>query len=154
RLMRALIRHAEQAKIALSTATEVPVELFDIGEDLDGNPIEATIPLTRAALVATVAPVIEQCLALARRALDGARLSGADLGRVLLVGGPTQMPVVRQALTDALGAKLDHSLDPMTVVAHGAALYASTLERNAPAPGTLAAAAAATAATVAARLTS
>jgi molecular chaperone DnaK len=54
---------------------------------------------------------------------------------VLLVGGPTQMPRVRDALASHLGAKVDASLDPMTVVARGAAIYASTVERPAARPG-------------------
>lgn len=130
RVARALIRHAEQSKIALSTAPEVTVDLFDLGSDADGNPIEATLTLRRADVEGQVRPVVDQCLALVRRALVGARLAAADLDRVLLVGGPTQMPIVRAALEAELGAKLDYSLDPMTVVARGAALYASTLERT------------------------
>src|SRR5439155_6717624 len=70
------------------------------------------------------------CLRLAERALAGARVSAKDLDRVLLVGGPTQMPIVRAALQSKLNVKLDSSQDPMTVVARGAALYASTQERT------------------------
>ncbi|HET6249162.1 MAG TPA: Hsp70 family protein [Tepidisphaeraceae bacterium] len=131
RLMRALVRYAEQAKISLSTAPQATIEIFDIGDDADGKPIEATITLNRAEMEAKMTPIIDQCLDLARRALEGARLSAADLDRLLLVGGPTQMPILRDALQNALGAKLDYSLDPMTVVSNGAALYASTLEKAA-----------------------
>lgn len=130
RLFRRLLRHAEHAKIGLSSATEVPVDLFDLGDDLGGKAIEATITIRRDEMEAKVASVIDRCLDLARRALEGARLSGADLDRVLLVGGPTQMPVVRQALESELSAKLDCSLDPMTVVAYGASLFAATLEKT------------------------
>lgn len=129
RLMRALLRQAEHAKIELSTAEQAVVDLFDLGEDADGKLIELSITLHRDEMEKRIAPVLDQCLELARRALEGARLSAADLDRVLLVGGPTQMPVVRSALQSALGAKLDYSLDPMTVVSHGAALYASTLDK-------------------------
>jgi molecular chaperone DnaK len=132
RLMRALIRQAELAKIALSSAEETIVELFDLGEDLDGKPIEATITIKRSEMESKVAPIFDRCLEQVKRALERARLEPKDLDRVLLVGGPTQMPMLRSAITDALGAKLDYSLDPMTVVAHGAALYASTIERTTP----------------------
>jgi molecular chaperone DnaK len=128
RLFRALVRHAEQAKISLSTAPSIAVELFELGEDKDGKPIETTLTLTRAEMEARIEPLITKCLDLAKRALEGARLSKTDLDRVLLVGGPTQMPVIRAALESEIGAKLDTSLDPMTVVARGAALYASTQE--------------------------
>jgi molecular chaperone DnaK len=143
RLMRALLRHAEQAKISLSTAPEAIVDLFDLGDDVDGRPIELSITLRRPDVETTIAPVIEQCLDLARRALEGSRLAAADLDRILLVGGPTQMPALRAALTAGLGVRLDHSLDPMTVVAHGAALYASTIERTTAAPSVATSAAAA-----------
>jgi molecular chaperone DnaK len=130
RLMRAIVRHAEQAKIALSTAGQTTVDVFDVGEDKDGKTIELTLVLKRSDLETYVRPVVEQCQDLVRRALNGARVSAADLDRVLLVGGPTQMPTVRDALVEIVGQKLDHSLDPMTAVSHGAALYASTLERT------------------------
>lgn len=129
RLMRAVIRHAEQAKIALSTTGQTAVDLFDVGEDEQGKTIELTLVLKRSEMETRVRPVIAQCLDLLKRALDGARLSAADLDRVILVGGPTQMPVVREALKSVVGDKLNQSMDPMTVVSHGAALFASTQER-------------------------
>jgi molecular chaperone DnaK len=128
--MRALVRHAEVAKIALSTTKEVTVELFDLGRDRDGKAIEGTVVLKREEVDAAVTPLVDRCVKLAERALVGARVSGKDLDRILLVGGPTQMPMVREALTAHIGATLDCSLDPMTVVARGAALYGSTLEKS------------------------
>jgi molecular chaperone DnaK len=73
---------------------------------------------------------VESCLVLAEEALAGARVNGQDMDRILLVGGPTQSPFVRTMLTTRLGAQVDFSVDPMTVVGRGAALYASTLERT------------------------
>jgi molecular chaperone DnaK len=129
-LFRKLIRYAEQAKISLSTSPQTSVELFDIGEDENGTPIEATITLKRSAVEDAVQPLVDKCIDLAQRALQGARLAKTDLQRILLVGGPTQMPIIRMALASSIGAPLDFSLDPMTVVAQGAAFYASTLERT------------------------
>jgi molecular chaperone DnaK len=140
RLYRALVRQAEQAKITLTSAPQVTVDLFDLGEDRDGKPIELSLTIARADVESRMTPLVERCLSLATRALEGARLSKTDLDRLLLVGGPTQMPVLRAALQSEIGAKLDHSLDPMTVVSQGAALYASTQ------PRTIGAAAAASAA--------
>ncbi|MDB5301638.1 MAG: Heat shock protein 70, partial [Phycisphaerales bacterium] len=127
-LFRALVRHAEQAKIALSSTPQVVVDLFELGDDKDGKPIELSLTLTRGELELKIRPLVDKCLDLATRALNGARLNKSDLDRTLLVGGPTQMPIIRAALEAGIGAKLDTSLDPMTVVARGAALYASTLE--------------------------
>jgi len=123
-------RVAEQAKIALSTSDSAPIDVFNIGDDLAGNPIEHSVPITRAQLEKQMEPLLAKCLELTRRALDGARMTAADIDRVIMVGGPTQMPIVRQALISMMGDKLDFSIDPMTVVAQGAALYASTLERT------------------------
>ncbi len=131
RLLRHLIRIAEHAKIALSTTDVTTVEIFNVGEDLQSNPIEAAFTITRPELEKQIEPLLTKSLDLVQRALDGARISPKDLDRVLLVGGPTQMPAVRSLLKSALGDKLDHSIDPMTVVAQGAAIYASSLQNEA-----------------------
>ncbi|HLL71325.1 MAG TPA: Hsp70 family protein [Pyrinomonadaceae bacterium] len=129
RLLRKLALIAEYAKIELSSSDETIVSLIDLGADAEGKFIEAELPLTRAQVEAEIEPLMSRCLQLAGDALAGARVRGSDLDRVLLVGGPTQMPYVRRTLGDTLGAKVDYSLDPMTVVACGAALYGSTVER-------------------------
>ncbi|MET0646798.1 MAG: Hsp70 family protein [Pyrinomonadaceae bacterium] len=131
RLLRKLTLLAEYAKIDLTTAEETIVSLLDLGEDREGRLIEAEMPLTRARLESEMEPLVARCLRLADEALAGARVRGLELDRVLLVGGPTQMPRVREALAAHLGAPVDSSLDPMTVVARGAAVYASTVERSA-----------------------
>ena len=120
---------AEEAKIDLSTDLQVIVSLFDLGEDDSGEPIELEVPVARAQLDALMEPLLEKCCVLAQEALAGARLAGADLDRILLVGGPTQSPLLRTVLSERLGAPVDFSADPMTVVGRGAAVYASTLER-------------------------
>jgi len=119
---------AEEAKIDLSTDTQVVVSLFDLGEDDSGELIEMEVTLTRAQLEGLMEPLLEKCCILAKEALAGARLAGADLDRILLVGGPTQSPLLRTMLSARLGAPADFSADPMTVVGRGAAVYASTLE--------------------------
>jgi molecular chaperone DnaK len=121
---------AEEAKIDLSTDSQVVVSLLDLGKDDSGELIEMEVPLTRAQLEALMEPLLEKCCILAKEALAGARLAGADLDRILLVGGPTQSPILRAMLSARLGAPVDFSADPMTVVGRGAAVYASTLERT------------------------
>ena len=119
---------AEEAKIDLSTDTDVMISLFDVGKDDAGTPIEMEVPLTRPQLERLMEPLLEKCCSLANEALAGARLAGADLDRILLVGGPTQSPILRATLNARLGAPVDFSADPMTVVGRGAAVYASTLD--------------------------
>jgi molecular chaperone DnaK len=130
-LMARLRTKAEEAKIDLSRERQVTISLWDVGEDDTGKPIEADVQLDRGQLDRLSEPLLERCCALADQALAGARVSGADIDRVLLVGGPTQSPTVRTFLEHRLGAKIDISCNPMTVVCRGAALYASTLERTA-----------------------
>ncbi|HLL14451.1 MAG TPA: Hsp70 family protein [Pyrinomonadaceae bacterium] len=131
RLLRKLTLIAEYAKIELSNSDETIVTLIDLGADAEGRDIEAELTLGRAEVEAQIEPLVARCLQLVGDTLAAARLRGTDLDRVLLVGGPTQMPYVRRSLGDALGAKVDFSLDPMTVVAYGAALYGATVERAA-----------------------
>jgi molecular chaperone DnaK len=119
---------AEEAKIDLSTDTQVVVSLFDLGKDDSGEPIDIEVSVTRSQLEGLMEPLLEKCCVLAEEALAGARLAGADLDRILLVGGPTQSPLLRSMLSARLGATVDFSADPMTVVGRGAAVYASALE--------------------------
>jgi molecular chaperone DnaK len=130
-LMARLRMKAEEAKVDLSTADDVTISLYDIGEDRSGNPIEMDIPLSRAQLDRISEPLLDKCCLLAEEALAGARVAGTDLDKILLVGGPSQSPFLREMLQSRIGAKIDFTADPMTVVGRGAATYASTLEAKA-----------------------
>lgn len=130
KLLSRLRFRAEEAKIDLSRDSHVLVSLFDIGTDDDDQPIEIELPLQRDQLESLMEPMLAKCFDLAREALNGARLEAPDLDRILLVGGPTQSPYLRNRLHEELGIRVDHSADPMTVVGQGAAVYAATLERS------------------------
>lgn len=127
-LMARLRAKAEEAKIDLSSADSVTISLYDIGEDRSGTPIEMDISISRAQLDQISEPLFNKCCQLAEEALAGARVSTNDLDKVLLVGGPSQSPFLREMLQARIGAKIDYSADPMTVVGRGAATYASVLE--------------------------
>lgn len=134
RWMQVLRGKAEEAKIDLSQSPRVTVSLFDIGEDEAGRAVEAEFDVTRADLERLVTPLLLETVGMCREVLTGAGMASRDLSNVLLVGGPTFMPILRDVLTTELGAPLDHSLDPMTVVARGAAVYASTVPFKAAPP--------------------
>lgn len=125
-----LTAKAEEAKIDLSREREIIVSLFDVGNDDAGNEIETEITLTRDDLDRVMEPLMSKCCAMAREAITSARISSTDLDRILLVGGPTQSPYVRTVLNRELGVPVDFSIDPMTVVGRGAAIYAATLEKT------------------------
>jgi len=129
-VLQLLKNKAEEAKIDLSTTNHVVISLDELGEDDCGTPIELDIPLTQSELENLTEPLFSKCCDLTCEALSNARIQGTDLNRILLVGGPTQSPFLRKMLSTRIGAPVDCSIDAMTVVARGAAIYASSLERS------------------------
>ncbi|MFD3485482.1 Hsp70 family protein [Streptomyces sp. NPDC058665] len=123
-----LKRAAEDAKIHLSRQDQVEM-LIDLN-DADGNPLTLEHTLTRGELDAIAEPFYVRAINLCRDAIAEAALGPDDIDRLLLVGGVTLSPGLRERLADprhGLGIELDVSLDPTTVVARGAAIFASTV---------------------------
>lgn len=126
----ALKTYAEEAKIQLShkESEDVLSNLGDLGNDDDGEEMEIDLTITQKQAFEVMRPLFQKavdiCLTLLRRNL----LEGSDLNHILLVGGPTRLPLIRQMLERQIAPLTDTDIDPMTVVATGAALYASTLE--------------------------
>ncbi|HEY5855657.1 MAG TPA: Hsp70 family protein [Aldersonia sp.] len=119
--------HAEQAKIQLSRSpsADIEVEL----QDGNGRRFEFFYELQRADVQRLAEPLITRSVNLCRKALEEAHLAPADIGKLILAGGPTLSPYLRDQLTDArqgVGIPLDISQDPLTVVARGAASFAGT----------------------------
>jgi molecular chaperone DnaK len=121
--LRKLRYAAEEAKIDLARATETNLALPDLFV-VGGEPVSVDLVLTRATLEQLALPLIDRSISVCRRLLEAH--GSPRLGRVVLVGGPTAMPLLRQRVADALGAPFREGLDPMTLVAQGAALYAGT----------------------------
>ncbi len=128
----------EKAKIEASRNARAPlmgcIFLDASGEEVDVETLG--IELTQAEVAKVAEPIIAKSAALVRKVLASKNLRPGDLQRAILVGGPTQAPYFREQLRAELGVPLDHSVDPMTVVARGAAVFASTqvAPRKAPAP--------------------
>ncbi|NJP97225.1 Hsp70 family protein [Nonomuraea sp. FMUSA5-5] len=124
---------AEEAKIHLSRYERADITVDLVGED---GGIEAfEYALSRGELDSTAEPFYARAINLCRRALEESSLGPADVDRLLLVGGVTLSPGLRERLADprhGLGIELDLSLDPTTVVARGAAIFAGTLRRPQP----------------------
>ncbi|TFI20873.1 Hsp70 family protein [Streptomyces sp. 4R-3d] len=134
-----LKRAAEDAKIHLSRRDQV--ELMVDLNDASGNPVTFEHTLTRGELDSVAEPFYVRAINLCRDALAEAALGPDDIDRLLLVGGVTLSPGLRERLADprhGLGIELDVSLDPTTVVARGAAIFASTVRiprsKTAPVP--------------------
>lgn len=127
---------AEEAKIRLSRAQQVDIEIENLCVDDRGDRVDFVHRLQRADVEAIMEPYIERALGLCRKALVAKRLSAGDVDRLLLVGGPTMSPYLRDRLADpdgGLGIPLEFRIDPLTVVARGAAIFAGTqrLEKSA-----------------------
>lgn len=118
----------ENAKIELSRKEVCLLEDCSF-EDADGNLInfdELNITLTRNSVIEVVEPLVERAAERCRAVLKGAGLGTSDMSKVLLVGGPTKAPYFRDILKEKLGIPLDFSVDPLTVVSSGAAIFAGT----------------------------
>jgi molecular chaperone DnaK len=83
--------------------------------------------LTRTELERLVRPVIDRCRASVEQALQDAGVKPADVQRIVFVGGPTRMPVVRAFFEELFGRKAEMGVDPMECVASGAAIQAGVL---------------------------
>lgn len=118
-------RAAENAKIQLSRRETAELEDCRI-KDGDGDEIEVEFTLTRDALISVAEPIIMRSVEICTRVLKEKKLGPDAIERMILVGGPTLAPYFREILHSSLGIQLDHSVDPLTVVARGAAVFAGT----------------------------
>lgn len=116
-----LMEAAEMAKIELTTSTTTHISLPYISADK-----HLDIDLTRTDLERLVRPVIERCKQPIEQAVSDASIGGA-VDRIVFVGGPTRMPVVREYFEKLLGKKAEGGVDPMECVASGAAIQAGVL---------------------------
>jgi molecular chaperone DnaK len=114
---------AEDAKKSLTLLNEVAVEV----KRLEGKyeHVDTVIQLSRSDFERATEQHTERCISVCRRLLQHVRLSKDDLAAVLIVGGQTKSPYVREMVSSVFG-RADFRLDPMTVVASGASLFAST----------------------------
>jgi molecular chaperone DnaK len=129
-----LKRAVEQAKIRLSREDKVWLEDCSFqGEN--GETVESDYELTRQEVVATVEPIIRRSVNICHRVLEEKKLAPSAIGKMILVGGPTLAPYFREQLSSLLGIPLEVGVDPLTVVARGAAVFAGTQRRmSRPAP--------------------
>jgi len=126
----AMKHYAEEAKIQLSfkDTHNILSDLGDIpGTDDDGNEFELDITISQTEMAKTVSPIFQKAITICNELLKRNHLNGNNLGALILVGGPTYSPILRKMLKEQVTEKVDTSCDPMTVVAKGAALYASTV---------------------------
>ncbi len=119
-------RAVEVAKIGLSREKETFIDGC-VFQDADGNDVELDgFKLTQDQLAGIAEPLIERAVEKCIAVLAEKNLQPSMIEKTILVGGPTLAPYFRDILSDKLGIPLDHSVDPLTVVAQGAAVFAGT----------------------------
>ena len=117
---------AEKAKIELSSSVSTTINLPFIAVS-DGEPKHLEVTLTRAKLEELTEPTLSKLEPPMRQALGDAKLSPKDIDKIILIGGPTRMPIVRERFEKILGKKAEGGVDPMQSVAIGAAVQAGIL---------------------------
>lgn len=117
---------AEKAKIELSNVMETDINLPFITADASG-PKHLTQKLTRSTLEKLIAPIIDKCRGPIENALNDAKIKASDVTKIILVGGPTRMPIVQKFVENYVGRSVERGVDPMECVASGAAIQAAVL---------------------------
>ena len=118
---------AEKAKIELSTTTTTEVNLPFIAMGTDGTPKNLIISLTRAKLEELVDSIVEKSGKPMQQALDDAKMNKSEIDKIILVGGPTRMPIVQQFVEKFIGKPVERGIDPMECVSMGAAIQGGVL---------------------------
>ena len=118
---------AEKGKIELSGTLSTEINLPYIWADTSG-PKHLETKLSRAKMQDLVEPILNRCDAPIRQAFKDAKLKPSDMDKVILVGGPTRMPITREYFERVIGKKAARGVDPMQCVALGAAIQAGVLQ--------------------------
>jgi len=117
---------AEKAKIELSSTLETDINLPFLSADASG-PKHLTMKITRAKLEELIKPIVEKCRGPIEQSLKDAKLTPDNITKIILVGGPTRMPIVQKFVEDYVGKKIERGVDPMECVAKGAAIQGGIL---------------------------
>jgi len=118
---------AEKAKIELSNVMTTEINLPFLSYDPSTGPKNLVLTLSRSKLEELLRPIVERCKAPMLQAIEDAKLKPADIEKIILIGGPTRMPIVRQFITNVMGKEPERGIDPMEAVAMGAAIQAAII---------------------------
>lgn len=127
--LNAVLKHAaEEAKIELSARekTDIVIHPLETMKDKSGKIIDISIPIKRDQFDSIIEGYVDKSIELFKKTLRNQNLSPVDINQLILVGGPTQIPYIRRRLKDEFKIPTDHKIDPLTVVAQGAAVFAAS----------------------------
>ncbi len=116
----------EKAKIELSTTMQTEVNLPFIASDASG-PKHLVQTITRAKLEELVEPIVSRCRQSITQAISDAHLSNDKIDKIIMVGGPTRMPIVQNFVESIVGPKIQRGIDPMECVSMGASIQGAVL---------------------------
>jgi len=125
-ILRRLKAACEQTKIELSRVQRAMVEVPELCRDASGNVVEVDLEITRTEYEVLIDPLVARGLSVCLTLLENSKVAVDEICQVVFVGGPTLTPLLRQRIGDAFGGRIAEGVDPMTIVARGAALYAAT----------------------------
>lgn len=114
---------AEAAKIELSQYDKSTIEIEDIGKDENGEEIYVSVNLDRSQFEELITPSVTKTIELVKKTLKDSGVAQSSVSKIVLVGGPTQIPFIRKRLEEEFDLKVDGSIDPLTIVAKGAAIF-------------------------------
>ncbi len=125
-----LLESSEQAKIQLSQQNEVSVQIPEFCKDSNGNmrPLNGVLSQTKFADL--IYDLIQKTFKVCDEALQEARMTAGDIDEIILVGGPTKLPLIRQAVEQYFQRVPQTGVDPDLVVAMGAAIQAAALAES------------------------
>jgi molecular chaperone DnaK len=128
----AMKTYAEDVKNALSfkESEDIVSDLGDLGDDENGEEIELDLTITQEQAYSAMRPYFQKAVDICKGLLLRNNLSKDQLSKLILVGGPTHSPLIREMLKEQVSPNVDTSINPMTAVAIGAALYASTIDNE------------------------
>ena len=116
----------EKAKIELSTTMQTEINLPFISSDATG-PKHLIQTITRAKLEELVEPIVARCRQSMEQAMNDAHLNPDKIDKIIMVGGPTRMPIVQNFVESIVGPKIQRGIDPMECVSMGAAIQGAVL---------------------------
>ncbi len=118
---------AEKAKIELSNVVTTEINLPFLAYDQQSGPKNLILQLTRAKLEELLKPIIDRCRQPMQQAMQDAKMTAADVEKIILIGGPTRMPMVRQFVASVMNKEAERGIDPMEAVAMGAAVQGAII---------------------------
>jgi molecular chaperone DnaK len=111
------IREAsEKAKIELSTVMETDINLPFIAQDPSSGAKNLELRMTRAKLDELIGPIIERCRPSIEKALEDAKLQKSDINKIVMVGGPTRIPLVKKFVSEVIEKEVESGVDPRQVI--------------------------------------